>query len=243
MSDTVKSARRVLEVFEYFARVQRAAGVGEVARALGYPQSSTSVLLHSLALQGYLSHDRQRRTFHPTLRIRALVHWMVAEVEQVRSLFAAMRTLAEQSGHTVTLGIQKDLHVLYLTVTEASRPGGFHMRPGQLRPLCRTGIGLALLSLRTDREVRAIVSRINAERPEDEPLLHPETVLERVGRARRLGYAMTLGTATPGAGVIARVVPEVPGQPPMAVGIGMPIAELAAREADWAAMLTAAFPS
>jgi len=41
----VKSAVRVLEVLKYFDSIQREASVTEVARALGYPVSSTSVLL------------------------------------------------------------------------------------------------------------------------------------------------------------------------------------------------------
>jgi DNA-binding MarR family transcriptional regulator len=45
---TVKSARRVLEIFEYFASHQAPATVSEIADALGYPRSSTSVLVRSL---------------------------------------------------------------------------------------------------------------------------------------------------------------------------------------------------
>jgi DNA-binding IclR family transcriptional regulator len=200
MSDTVKSARRGLEVFEFSARTRRPAGVKEVAEAPGHPQSSASVLLRSLATPGDLSHDWTGRTLCPTLRLRSLVHRMPAEVEEVRRRFGTLRVPAEETGHTVTPGLRIDLRVLCLTVTDATDPENFRLSPGRLRPLCRTGIGIALLGLRSDREVRAIAPRIMPERPDRKPVPNPETVLEAVGRARQCGHALSCGWASPGAG-------------------------------------------
>ena len=45
MDPVVKSAGRVLEVFEFFAHRHAPATVSEVTAALGFPLSSTSVLL------------------------------------------------------------------------------------------------------------------------------------------------------------------------------------------------------
>lgn len=68
-SHVIKSAKRVLEVFEFFAARQGAATVMDVAREMAYPQSSTSELLDSLRNLGYLSYDRFSRQFNPTLRV------------------------------------------------------------------------------------------------------------------------------------------------------------------------------
>ena len=42
---TVKSAHRAMELLEFFAQGRRPASVKEISQTLGYPQSSTSVLL------------------------------------------------------------------------------------------------------------------------------------------------------------------------------------------------------
>ena len=68
IESVIKSARRALEVLEYLDEVRSDASVMEIARALNYPQSSTSVLLRSLTSTGYLSYDPQRRRYAPTLR-------------------------------------------------------------------------------------------------------------------------------------------------------------------------------
>ena len=55
--DAVKSARRVFEFLEYFARVQRAVSVAELAAHHAYPNSSVSALMRSMVTLGYLSYD------------------------------------------------------------------------------------------------------------------------------------------------------------------------------------------
>jgi len=76
MPRVVKSAVRVLEVLELFDRLQREASVGEVARELGYPVSSTSMLLGSLLERGYLRHGPDQRTYFPTPRVTLLGAWI-----------------------------------------------------------------------------------------------------------------------------------------------------------------------
>jgi DNA-binding IclR family transcriptional regulator len=44
-----------------------------------------------------------------------------------------------------------------------------------------------------------------------------------VNEGRELGYFVTKGTATPGAGVIAMPVANLVDEPPLAIGIGAPI--------------------
>ncbi len=82
MSDTVvKSAARVLEVFEFFAGRKAPATVGEVCASLGYPQSSTSVLLKSLLTLGYLSYDGTTRRYAPSVKVARLGSWITSSAD------------------------------------------------------------------------------------------------------------------------------------------------------------------
>ncbi len=47
----VKSAGRVLQIFEFFDEVRREANVVEICATLGYPQSSTSALLRHTSVE------------------------------------------------------------------------------------------------------------------------------------------------------------------------------------------------
>ena len=61
----VKSAIPVFEVLEFFDEIQRYARLGEIARRLGYPVSSTSMLLQSRVGAGYLVQG-EKRVYRPT---------------------------------------------------------------------------------------------------------------------------------------------------------------------------------
>ncbi|MEH3159208.1 MAG: helix-turn-helix domain-containing protein [Sphingomonas taxi] len=58
----VKSAMRTFEVLELFAERRRPMALNEIYSELGYPQSSTTNLLKSMVLLGYLNYNRTKRT-------------------------------------------------------------------------------------------------------------------------------------------------------------------------------------
>ena len=75
----VKSAKRVLQVFEYFGASRQQATVMEIAREFGYPQSSTSELLGCLVELGFLRRDRHTRMYRPSARV---AHWAFVDSVQ-----------------------------------------------------------------------------------------------------------------------------------------------------------------
>lgn len=223
MNTTVKSARRVLEVLEYFAERQRPATIEEIRQALDYPQSSTSVLLHSLTTLGYLSQETGTRRFQPTIRIALLGAWLIDDEGRARNPSAMMRRLSAATGDMIVLGTQQGMHAVYVKIEQATNPIRFHMKQGAYRPLCTTAIGRALLSGKSDREIGAIVRRANAERASDDPLISQSEVIEAIRQGRRLGYFLTKGSVTPGAAVLAVRLDGLDDHPPLAIGIGAPI--------------------
>ena len=72
----VKSAFRTFEVLELFAQRRMPMPLHEIYTALRYPQSSTTNLLKSMVLLGYLNYNRKERTYLPTMRINALGTWL-----------------------------------------------------------------------------------------------------------------------------------------------------------------------
>lgn len=59
-TSNVKSATRVLELLEFFAEHRIPMSTADVVNVLGYPQSSTTVLLQTLTRLRYLEYDRAR---------------------------------------------------------------------------------------------------------------------------------------------------------------------------------------
>ena len=240
MDNVVKSAARVLEVLEYFSERQSASSAEEVRRTLGYPQSSTSILLRSLASLGYLNYEPLHRTFRPTIRVALLGAWLVEEIDEDRNPTKMMRSLSEATGDMIILGTEHGLEAVYLKVLQATNPVRFHMKQGARRPICTTAVGRALLSTKSDKEIGLIVRRLNAEREPDVAPLSLTEILDAVNEGRELGYFVTKGTATPGAGVIALPIGNLADGPLLAIAIGAPIDRIEKERARFVDLLKAA---
>ncbi|MGE0804174.1 MAG: IclR family transcriptional regulator [Burkholderiaceae bacterium] len=215
----VGSLHRALELLELFAVEQRPLTVGEVAQRLSYPQSSTSVLLHGLSGLGYLQHDRHARTFVPTLRVSFLGMWLHQRVLAQGSLLDFMEMLASRSGHVAMLAMQNGLYAQYIHIV-AARSSRVGLKPGLLRPICRSAVGKVLLSTMANAEILRIVRNVNAIDTDFPEPVDAKALLAEIADCRRTGFAFSSGSVTPGSSVIATRVPDVGGQT-VAVGIGV----------------------
>ncbi|MEZ5640799.1 MAG: helix-turn-helix domain-containing protein [Burkholderiaceae bacterium] len=102
MATAVKSAQRVLELLEYFAEERRPAAVGEIAQTLGWPQSSTSVLLKCLSEAGYFDQDARRGMYVPNVRLALATAWIQEHLYSDSNLLRLLEQVKDRSGHTVS---------------------------------------------------------------------------------------------------------------------------------------------
>lgn len=231
----VKSSMRTLEILEYCDSVQRGVTISELVNQLGYPQSSTSVLIQSLVNAGYLVHGPDGRTVLPTSRVAQLGSWIDQPVNRpdIRSLMTA---LGEHTGLTIVLGVPHNIFVRYIDVV----PGRLAMRldiPVSTRlPLVASGMGHLLLSCMPDDEIGRVHARVLtllkqkgkdgvrasdiADLWNDNP--RPPTLdklLESIRETRHRGYHLSIETVTMGAGIISVPMPVGPMEPPLGLGI------------------------
>lgn len=216
---TVKSAIRVLEVFEFFDRVQREASVTEIARELGYPQSSTSVLLRNLADLGYLCHGADQRSYFPTPRVALLGSWIEPMVAPGGALRQLMGELGELTGETIILATPIRNQVQYVHVVPATTTMRMHVGPGTLRPMLTSGLGRLFAANLTDEQLRRMVLRHNGGAATGEEI--SLAALRRdLAAIRSHGFSISLNRITSGAGVIGIRLPVESGGAPLALGIG-----------------------
>ncbi|MBC9175897.1 IclR family transcriptional regulator [Pseudoroseomonas ludipueritiae] len=229
----VKSARRTIEVLEYFAETHRAAGVSELAGRLGAPLSSTSVLLAGLARLGYLEQDPGDRRYRPTLRVMLLGGWIQDRLLGDSSLLRVMEQLRARTGMSVLIGLQRQAHVQYiLTLRRPDLPGDENMRAGMLRPITRAAVGKALLMLKADDEITRILRRANAEEPDPALRFRQGAFLADLRRSRARGWTESAGSMVPGQSVLAMPLPPLQDQPPLAIGLGGPLEDVESHRED-----------
>ena len=217
---TVKSAHRVLEVLEYFAQGTSKATVMQIAKDLAYPQSSTSVLLASLAQLGYLRFESEDRTYAPTLRVMLLGSWLQDRLFAHGSLVSEMERLRERTGQTVMIGLRQGVHVRFILSLHGKDPQSLRYPVGVLRPVCRSAVGKVLLSRLPDAEIQRITRTANAQVEDVADSVSPMDVMAEVEEIRQRGWALAVDYPQPNRASLAMALPAMAGQPPMSVTVG-----------------------
>jgi DNA-binding IclR family transcriptional regulator len=222
LQGVVKSAKRVLELFELFADQRRPLAVNEVVRHLNYPQSSASGLLKSLTKLGYLEYDRHARHYRPTLRVSLLGGWIHDELFSNASLQRMVDDLHEATGETIVIGMQNDIYLQYIHIRQKppSEANRYYRLPGELRPLFRTACGRMLMSRKSDVDVLYLLRRANGEESDPANRVNAADLLRQLDNVRRHGYSYNEGTYAEDTGMIAIQMVTPASQPPMAIGVG-----------------------
>jgi DNA-binding IclR family transcriptional regulator len=181
----VKSAKRVLEVLEYFDRDHPVATVMDISRALSYPQSSTSVLLRCLKELGYLYFNRYDRTYRPTARVALLGSWVGDGVYRAGKVLTLVDRISERLGETVVLssGVDHTLH--HLHVVRGVSPNAVSIKTGQIEPLLHSAAGELLMASYPDQQIRLALHRLNAEEENPERRVSVGTKLKDLQAVRQ----------------------------------------------------------
>lgn len=223
---SVKSAERALELLEFFAEWRRPASVTEISQSLGYPQSSTSVLMKSLTESGYFDHEARTGMYVPNVRLALATAWIGEELFSERSLLRLMEQVLAQCGHTVMIGTLQGLHVRYLHVLQATRAERFLAKIGSLRPLFRSAPGRMLATTLPEREMAVMLRRANALETDARLRVDFDSAMRERTKALRDGYAMSMGTSMPGAAGLAILLPVPRGHEPLTLSLGGPMREI-----------------
>ncbi len=233
MVRAIKSAIRVLEVLELFDRLQREASVGEIARELSYPLSSTSMMLANLLEMGYLRHGPDQRTYFPTPRVTVLGAWIEPLLTPGAEIMRMMSDLGNETGETIILAAPTRDQAQYVHVVPATTTMRMHVGPGTMRPLLASGLGRVLLSSMPQEKINHLVMRHNNGPFANEDRISNSALQRELAAIRTKGYAVVLRGVTPGAGLIGMLLPLELSGVPLALGIGGWAKEIRSRQQEY----------
>lgn len=150
----VKTAARILDIFEAFAMAKKPLTLSEISSSLSIPVSSCFALLRTLENRGYIHTIASRHEMYPTRRIFKLAQ-QIAEHDSIsEELQLALENLSKKTGETVVLGkLEKD-EVVYIDVYESSHSIRYNTEIGQRRVLYCTSSGKSFLGLLDDKKLK-----------------------------------------------------------------------------------------
>ncbi len=184
---SVKSAKRILDIFELFARSPQPATLTDIAEALRLPKSSCLALLETLEASGYLYQVRPQAGYYPTRRW--LEHaQVIAENDPVlQRVQPLMSLLRDETGETIIFGRRAGDRVLYLLIVESRQTIRYTARAGEFKPLHGSSSGKALLAALPPEERRELLRRLELTR------FTPRTITRREELERELARGLARG--------------------------------------------------
>ena len=222
-NEGVKSALRVLDIFELLAKHPDGISLSAIAAELHIPKSSAHGLLATLLSRGYLRAGRHDRTYRLGVRLFELGSAYMSGADLLADGQEVVRELARACDETVHLAILTGDEVLYIAKEEGTNTIRMASAMGRRFPAHGTGVGKMLLAGLPAAELDQLY-------PPKQPLkpitLHtitdPLLFRQELAETRRRGYATDLEESTPGLCCIAAPIFNSEGAVVAAVSVSVP---------------------
>ncbi len=223
----VKSAFRVLQVLEHFARTRRPALASELREALGLPKSSCFALMETLKNAGYVYWVGRDQGYYPTMKWFNLSR-LVAENDPVLLVVEPhLEAIRDATGETAILAKLDDTRVLYLAVVESRHIVRFSASAGDHRPVHPASTGRALLALMTPEERHELIARLPLTRYTPATCTSPRKLAGIIEQEMAQGWHVNLGAHMSDTASVS--VPLHFGLEHYALAVGAPLARLDGR--------------
>lgn len=186
---SVKSAERVLKVFELLAQHPDGLTIKEISDILSFPQSSTFGLVVTLYKEGYLTVDSFKKyKLGPRLIQLGNVAMDSLDISAQGTPF--LRMLMEEVQETVFMAVLSDTDLVYIAKIDNNRSIRTTAQPGQSKPLYCTGLGKTFLTFLPKQDKDEILSRIKLEQITHKTITNRETLEQQLNLFAELGYSI-----------------------------------------------------
>jgi DNA-binding IclR family transcriptional regulator len=210
----LRTLERGLDVLDLFSHGATKLTLSEISAKIKLSPSTTSRILHTLMLRGYLSRDEEAKKFSigsQALRLTASSF----RTFDLRPLAAPiMRRLAEQYNESITLYVVLNGFRVCIDRIDTTHALRHVVNIGDRLPLARGAGGKALMAWLPEEELVTVL-------PAGETFSTAE-----LARIRKQGYALSLGERDQGVGAIAAPVFDAAGRIQCSLSLAAPLVRL-----------------
>lgn len=203
MSATVKSADRVLQVFELLTENPDGLLLAEIQRALDLPKSSAHSLVSTMAARGFVQQDPHSRRYAVGIRLWQAGRSYLTASSLENLALPYMTQIRAELNETVQLATLDGIDNVYLAKVDPDQQLRLASHVGARLPAYATGIGKALLSLLPDEEIRRRFTDVAFTAYTPQTISSLDALLQTVHRVRHIGHAEDHGEYTAGVFCVA----------------------------------------
>ncbi len=186
---SVKSAERVLQIFELLAHHPDGLTIKEISENLAFPQSSTSNLVATLSTAGYLNLVEMKK-----FKLGAkLIHIGTMAMENLDISLVAkpyLEKLMNDVQETVFMATLSEEELVYVLKIDSKRSIRTTAQTGFRKPLYCTGLGKTFLANMSEKERTRILDRIDLVPITAKTITNREKLEEELYKYSLIGYTI-----------------------------------------------------
>lgn len=218
---SVKSALRVLNIFECLSETREGMTIKEISEALSMPQSSTFNLVQTLHEQGYLSQTSMKKyKLGPKL-----IHIGTTAMESL-DLYGEgtgpLSNLMKKVQETVFMATLSGDELVYIHKINSNRSIQTSAQMGYRKPLYCTGLGKSFLSFLSKEERNRILDQVELRPITDKTVIDRQQLEELLDHYGKQGYSVDDGENEEGLYCVAAPVFDASGKVTAAISVAGP---------------------
>jgi DNA-binding IclR family transcriptional regulator len=186
---SVKSAKRVLDVFELLNTYLDGLTVKEISNKLSLPQSSTFELVKTLNESNYLSQNSEKKyKLGPKLIHLGTGAMESLDITSVGTVY--LKRLMEKVQETVFMAILSGDELIYVAKIDSNRSIKTTAQIGLKKPLYCTGLGKAFLTFMREDEREKLLDNIELKKITNKTITDRKMLKEKLDEFYKQGYAV-----------------------------------------------------
>ncbi|MDG4910497.1 IclR family transcriptional regulator [Mesorhizobium sp. WSM4898] len=231
-----KGLNRALHILEFLHATQRAIGIGELAKGLNAPRSTTYTLVRELVGAGLLemAGDGNRVYFGKKLYLYGMAYMRGNDL--LRRGRQEVDTLSRETGETSELCMLQSGRYTIVHSSPGTRPFRISSATGLQIPLPWTASGRLLLAGLERSRIEAMISRDDLVLP-DGRKIELDDFIDDIAKARVTGYCVTSGLVDAYTKCLAAPVFSAPGKIEATMCLVVPIDTSEDRTGELVALL------
>ncbi|RWL91745.1 MAG: IclR family transcriptional regulator [Mesorhizobium sp.] len=231
-----KGLNRVLNILEFLHANQRAIGIGELAKGLNAPRSTTYTLVRELVEAGLLelAGDGNRVYFGKKLYLYGMAYMRGNDL--LRRGRQEVDTLSRETGETSELCMLQSGRYTIIHSSPGTRPFRISSATGLQIPLPWTASGRLLLAGLDRSRIEAMVTEDDLVLPDGRKIEIDDFIAD-IAQARVTGYCVTSGLVDAYTKCLAAPVFSAPGKVEATMCLVVPIDTSEARTGELVALL------
>lgn len=186
---SIQSIDRAFDIIEYLGSHPNGGNLSEIAQDLKLPLSTVYRITRDLVQSGYLRKNLQTNTYSIGLKFVELSRPNIKNLELRTEAHPHLNILSHQLESKVYLATVSDEQICYVDSVIPTQNSSPHSLIGQKRPLFSTGLGKALMMMKSDEEILKLVDRQGLVAYTPYTIVEPEDLIHEIGIYRERGWS------------------------------------------------------